>query len=180
MFNSKRISGLALIVGGGIVLFASGCNSASQASYDHADKFAPEGQVRDTQRLSETQMAAGARADDTLYPQHFDGAGLSSLGTAKLDLVLEDSHSCNPLTVYLAIPNDENLAVRRRAVGDYLIKHGGLKPEQLAFEIGSDPSTYLPATVNVANYSKTDTASDSGGGSSSSASAGSYSGSSGH
>jgi hypothetical protein len=167
MFNSKSLKGMTMVAAGSLVLLMSGCNTPSQqreASYNHGERFVPDGTPRETQQLAQTMAASGARNDDTLYTDHFDGAGLSSLGTSKLDLVLDDSHSCNPLVVYLAIPNDDLGAMRRRAVGTYLIKHGGLKPEQLVFEFGNDPASLHPATIEVANYGKTDTAAQGGGG----------------
>lgn len=139
------------------LLLTQACGHQPQDQVNHADQFPPEVETRETHRLEQTQQAAGDRADDTLYPQHFDGDALSSLGMVKLDSVLHDSHACNPLVVYMAIPEDPMAEGRRLAVGNYLIDRGGLRPEQIKFVPGAAPSTFHPTEPDLENYNKTDT-----------------------
>jgi hypothetical protein len=135
-----------------------------------------QSEVTDTERLEHTQMTAGARAECTMYPDNFDGARLSSLGTHELDLILEDSHSINPLVVYMDVPENDVAQERRLAVGRYLEDRGGLKPEQIEFHAGVNPDTYHAADQQLSDAPKTDTATD-GGSVSATANAGSAGGS---
>jgi hypothetical protein len=161
MNMNKRLKSIAVIAAGTMVLLTAGCKNGMTEQQTHLHNFfPPDSQQRQTPRIMETQMAAGARADGTLYPQHFDGAALSSLGTAKLDLMLRDSHACNPLVVYLAVPNDTLPSERRQTVSTYLANRGGLKADQIVFKDGPNPSTYNPSAPNLKNYDKTDTGSD--------------------
>ncbi len=172
MLNSKRVHRIALFMGTSFVLAAQGCSS-SQPKISHGEKFAPPDSEYASQRLNLTQEAAGARDDATLYPQHFEGPGLSTLGMAKLDLLLQDSHTANPLMIYVAIADDDQASLRRHAVSDYVVHHSSLKADQISLQAGTGPDNYYLAGPNLKNYDKTDTGSDAGGGSSS------YSGTSG-
>jgi hypothetical protein len=87
-------------------------------------------------------------------------------------MILADTHSCNPLVIYLAIPEDNYAQDRRLAIGRYLEDRGGLKPEQIEFRSGPNPDTYNSAAVQLGAYAKTDTSTDTGGASSMSAGAG--------
>jgi hypothetical protein len=107
-------------------------------------------------------MAAGERAECTLYADHFDGPTLSSLGTTALDLMLADSHSCNPLVIYMAVPDDSYSQDRRLAIGRYLEDKGGLKPEQIEFQAGPNPQTFHAVDTQLTYYPRTDTALDGG------------------
>ena len=169
----KHLKTTCFLAAASTILLATGCqNSDTQ-----------EVEVKDTTHLEQTQMAAGERAECTLYPDHFDGPTLSSLGTNALDLVLADTHSCNPLVVYLAIPEDSYSQDRRQAIGRYLEDRGGLVPEQIEFRSGPNPDTYHAVDMQLGYYSKTDTSMDGSGSSSSSSSSSSGSssgGSTGH
>ncbi len=81
--------------------------------------------------------------------------------------MLQSSRSCNPLTLYLDIPDDNLAEERRLAIGRYLEDRGGLKPEQIEFHYGSNPDNYHTADVQLGYYLvKTDTAADGYGASS--------------
>lgn len=174
--NSKRTATF-LMAAGSVVLIATGCQK-DKPPVDHGERFAPEVELRETTKLEQTQKEAGARDDATLYPQHFDGQGLSSLGTTKLDMMLADSHSANPLVVYLDVPNDSAAQDHRDAISRYLQDRGGLKPDQIKFEDGVNPETDHPAAADLTNYDKTDTG--AGGGSPGSASSSSPGTNTGH
>jgi hypothetical protein len=155
----NRINKLTCFAGT-LVLLVNGCQH-SQPTSTHLHKyFEPDSEERNTTRLVETQSAAGARADSTLYPQHFDGSALSTLGVNQLDLMLKDSHNCNPLVVYLSVPADEYPSERRKAVGAYLMDRGGLKADQIEFHDGPNPHSYHASQPNLTNYDKTDTGTD--------------------
>src|SRR6266542_1520302 len=64
--------------------------------------FRGDDTVNPVVRFQDTQASCGARQDGTLYPQHFNGGQLNSLGEAKLDLLLHDDDAVNPLTVHIA------------------------------------------------------------------------------
>jgi hypothetical protein len=171
----KYLKTTCFLAAASTILLATGCqsNDTQQAENDASHSQA---EITETARLEHTQMAAGARAECTLYADHFDGPALSSLGTNALDLVLDDTHSCNPLVVYLAVPEDNYAQDRRLAIGRYLEDRGGLKPEQIEFRSGPNPNTYHAVDMQLGYYSKTDTSSDSGGGAPSSSGASSSTG----
>jgi hypothetical protein len=139
-------------------------SSETPRYFDENDAQVSDAEVTETDRLMHTQECAGARAEATLYPEQFDGPGLTSLGTHALDLMLQDSHSCSPLVLYLDIPDDAIAEDRRLAIGRYLEDRGGLKPEQIEFHYGTNPDNYHSADVQLGYYlAKTDTAADTGG-----------------
>src|SRR4051794_18309148 len=112
--NAKQLFGrLAGVAVGMMVLGAAsgiaGCHQPSPTADGRVrgDQFRPDGEVRATQRFADAQTAAGARADATLHPYHFDCLDLNSLGQRKLDLMLKDDDACAPIVVYLDLPQGE-------------------------------------------------------------------------
>ncbi len=165
----KHLKATCVLAAATTILLATGCASTeTDASHSQAE-------VTETERLMHTQEASGARAECTLYEDQFDGPTLSTLGTTTLDMVLADSHSCNPLVIYMAVPEDQYAQDRRLVIGRYLEDRGGLKAEQIEFRSGPNPVTYHAADVQLGYYGKTDTASDNASGSSGSSSASSSS-----
>ena len=170
MMFMKHLKTTCILAATTTILVAAGCqNQETDASHSQAE-------VTETETLEHAQMVSGARAECTLYGSHFDGPGLSSLGTTRLDMILADSHSCNPLVIYMAVPEDDYAQDRRLAVGRYLEDRGGLKPEQIEFQTGPNPATNYPVDDQLTTYSKTDTASDMAGGSYGGSSSGGSSG----
>jgi hypothetical protein len=155
MVTPKYLKASCFLAGAATILLATGCSTESDASHSQAE-------ITETVRLLHTQTASGARAECTLYADQFDGPTLSTLGTSTLDLVLADSHLCNPLVIYLAVPEDQYAQDRRLAIGRYLEDRGGLKPEQIEFRYGPNPDSYNPVDVQLGYYAKTDTGTDSG------------------
>ena len=151
----KHLKATCFAAAAATIFVAAGCQN------QEADTSHSQAEISETETLEHTQMHAGARAESTLYPDHFDGAALSSLGTSALDKMLADSHSCNPLVVYMDVPEDNYAQDRRLAVGRYLEDRGGLKPEQIEFQSGPNPYTLYPADAQLTAYPKTDTAGDS-------------------
>lgn len=157
MVSSKRLKALCLFAASTTVLLAAGCQQPTSES----DTATSKAEISEFQTLAHTQEASGARAECTLYPDQFDGPTLNTLGTNTLDLILADSHSCNPLVIYMDLPDNDPCAQDRRlAVGRYLEDRGGLKSEQIEFRPGGNPAVNSPAYVGITNYQKTDTAAD--------------------
>ncbi|HEX4055823.1 MAG TPA: hypothetical protein VHX86_16285 [Tepidisphaeraceae bacterium] len=157
MVSTKRLKALCLFAASTTVLLAAGCQQPTSEN----DTATSKAEISEFQTVAHTQEISGARAECTLYADQFDGPTLSSLGTNTLDLILADSHSCNPLVVYMDLPdNDPYAEDRRLAVGRYLEDRGGLKSEQIEFHSGGNPAINSPAVVGITNYQKTDTATD--------------------
>ena len=165
----KHLKATCFLAAASTVLLATGCSSTE------TDTAHSQAEITETTRLMHTQEASGARAECTLYADQFDGPTLSTLGTNSLDLMLADSHTCNPLVIYMAVPEDQYAQDRRLAIGRYLEDRGGLKAEQIEFRSGPNPDTFHAVDTQLGYYPKTDTALDNGGGSSSSASSSSSS-----
>ena len=163
MIILKHLKTACFLAAASTILLATGCQHETDTQAEERDASHSQAEISETQRLENTQAAAGARADCTLYADHFDGPTLSSLGTNSLDTVLADTHSCNPLVIYLAVPEDNLAQDRRQAIGRYLEDRGGLKPEQIEFRAGVNPATLTSASVQLGYAPKTDTATDGGG-----------------
>jgi hypothetical protein len=157
----KHLKTTCFLAAASTILLVNGCQSDTQRA--ESDASHSQAEITETARLEHTQMAAGERAECTLYADHFDGPTLSSLGTSALDLMLADSHSCNPLVIYMAVPDDSYSQDRRLAIGRYLEDKGGLKPEQIEFQAGANPQTLHAVDAQLTYYPKTDTALDGGG-----------------
>jgi hypothetical protein len=169
MATFKHLKATCILAAASTILLATGCNTEMDTAHSQAE-------ITETTRLLHTQEASGARAECTLYPDQFDGPTLSTLGTSMLDLALADSHSCNPLVIYMAVPEDQYAQDRRLAIGRYLEDRGGLKAEQIEFRSGPNPDTYHPVDAQLGYYPKTDTALDMGSGASSASSSSSSTG----
>ena len=133
-----------------------GCNADKSSMTD----FFPADENRAINNIMTAQAAAGARADATLQPMHFDGAKLNSLGEAKLDLMLKDDDSTESVVVYMNLDKeDEDLKSRRDAVVSYL-EDRGILSDGIKFESGPNPKTDTLPAQHMASMAKT----DSGGG----------------
>lgn len=162
----KYLNSKCLVAATATILLVSGCSSNNKPNTSENAAMSSTPDVARTERLEDVQMNSGARFESTLYIDQFDGAGLSSLGTESLDRILADSHSCNPLVIYMDVPEDDNAQARREAVGRYLEDKGGLKTEQIEFRSGTNPSVQHLTAPDIINYSKTDTGSSATGSSS--------------
>src|ERR1022692_1029768 len=119
MLNLKHLKTTCFVAAASTILFATGCQSDQTPQQAENDAAHSQTEVSETERLEHTQMAAGQRAECTMFEDHFDGSTLSSLGAAALDLTLADSHSCNPLVIYMSVPEDNYAQDRRLAIGRY-------------------------------------------------------------
>jgi hypothetical protein len=146
---------------------AAGCDK-NKAEKEKAENefFKGEGVDRVSPALN-AQATNGARHDAMLYPHHFDGGHLNSLGRAKVLLMLEDCENCSPINVHMVNCGEgEVLAQRKAAVELYLKTVEG--PNQLTFH-PSDPDiirlakTENPPAGGTAGAPSTDTTGASGG-----------------
>jgi hypothetical protein len=150
-----------------IVLFIlTGCQ---QAPVNHSEDFAADDKPKAMDRLLDSQAARGAAVDATLYADHFDGSQLNSLGTAKLDMMLKDGGSL-PMSVWMAVPEDDKMQMRRLAVAAYL-KEKGVALDQIRFAAGPNPDTGSPAGKGLKDLDKLESNGSDSGDSSSPASA---------
>ncbi|MCC6424855.1 MAG: hypothetical protein IT447_15390 [Phycisphaerales bacterium] len=141
MMNNIRNTALAVL---GLALMAGCHNKANEPS---SMDFPKPDEVRSISRFNEAQTAAGARNDATLYPAHFNGSALGSLGARKLDEMVADDDACDPMTVYVNLDeNDPRTEKRRSAVVAYL-KDAGLRDEQIKLAEGKNPDVHSPASL---------------------------------
>jgi hypothetical protein len=99
------------------VVLGMGCSSSKK---DENALFKSDGEER-VSKFGDVQAANGARYDAMLYPHHFNGGHLNSLGRSKVLLMLEDCDSCEPTVVHLVnLGEGELLAQRKAAVELYL------------------------------------------------------------
>ncbi len=134
----------------GLALLA-GCQN-KDIEKTHGEEFPSEYATRSVHRFAEAQAASGARAESMLYPQHFDGLELNSLGRRKLDLMLMDDVTTDLLTVHLAMPAEE-AEVRRDAVVTYLAD-AGVRDSDAAVQVGYNESRDNPTAPNIVRMIK--------------------------
>ncbi|MFI5378565.1 MAG: hypothetical protein ACHRHE_04655 [Tepidisphaerales bacterium] len=115
-----------------------------------------------TTSLFDTQAARGARADATLYPQHFDGSRLNSLGKSKIDLMLRDTDAEPPVKLFIdGQSSDPAWTARADAVKKHLA-FIGLTDQQYEVLAGPNPATWHPVAKDIEAMNKPDTASATG------------------
>lgn len=119
------------------------------------DFFAVEGNSR-TQTVLDAQAASGARADGMLYAAHFTGPALNSLGAAKLDRMLGDDDPCQPLTVYLNLPEKDTQAAARKSATVAYLRDRGLTNDQVRIVAGENLDTLHPAAPMLKRMDKTE------------------------
>lgn len=159
----------------GAVLAGLGLSSFAGCQMDNSsvtEFFPPADAPRATQQFMTVQAASGARNDATLQPLHFDGEHLNSLGEAKLDLLLKDDDTVEPVVLYMNVSDkDSNYSARKDAVTRYL-EDRGLPKDQVKFEAGPNPNVHSMAATHIAGVIKQETAASSEGGVASSSMAG--------
>ena len=138
--NSNKLN---VIAAAAFLALATGCDCYKTQGPDGNACFFPEDQKYVIHRVGAQQASSAARADATLYPIHFHGGKLNSLGEQKLKLMLGDDDESRPLPVFLDLGEDEHLEVRREAVLTYLQKFG-LTTDMVKLEAGPNPSGGTP------------------------------------
>ena len=121
----------------------AGCQQPQQAW----NQFAPEDEIRQVDRVLAAQAAAAAREDAMLYPRHFDGTQLNSLGKAKLHLMADPAQD-QPLVVYLNVPDKAPVQQQRQAVLAYA-QELGLAQSKVEVRTGPNPGLSFPAEPGV-------------------------------
>jgi len=107
-------------------------------------------------RINDVQIAAGARHEATLWPQHFDGDRVNSLGRQKLDAMLHSDQSSEPLVICLDVPDQ---TTRQASVKAYLKDRGF--PENLV-RFDQESETAFLASNQLKNMARTDSGGASG------------------
>lgn len=149
MMMKLRDTGLVVL---GLALLA-GCHGKAGEKPSSLD-FPPEDEVRAVSRFSDAQAAAGARNDATLYPAHFNGQALSSLGAHKLDSMVADDDACEPMTVYINLDKDDPRTEPRRSAVVAYLKDAGLRDEQIKLADGRNPAVYAPSSLGTSKVYK--------------------------
>jgi hypothetical protein len=153
--NGTKYSGLLIST-----MLLVGCQTDQSSVTD----FFPDNEARSTQNFMTAQAAAGARADATLQPMHFDGDHLNSLGEAKLDLMLKDDNTDPTIVVYMNLATDHpHLRARRDAVVTYFEDRGVTK-DSIEFKNGSNTEQTSLAAQHLSRMSKTESTGDGAGG----------------
>lgn len=134
------------------------CCPATQPSAKKPDgtKFYAAGEKSVAQRLFEIQAASGARADATFNAIHFDGGKLNTLGQAKIDDMLADDDTAEPVVFYLNFPGDDALRSSKQDSILAYVKAKGMSDSQVRFVQGSNPATHHPAAEDLARMKKTE------------------------
>ena len=152
--KTRLVFGIAAV---GMLLLTSACQTDSSSEKD----FFPADNDSAVKKVSDAQAAAGAQDDATLYPSHFDGSELNSLGQSKLDLITSTLPDNGPVTIYLEAATGSSVPAdvakgRTTAVTQYLL-NSHLTDDQ--FKLVDGPNTKLTTASGsaLANYSKTDT-----------------------
>jgi hypothetical protein len=144
-----KFSGLAISAA---VMVMVGC----QTDQSSMTEFFPDAETRSTQNFMTAQAAAGARADATLQPMHFDGDHLNSLGEAKLDLMPKDDDTDPAIVVYMNLPaDDEDLKSRRDAVVTYF-EDRGVSKDNIEFKAGINVGESSLAAEHLSRLGKTE------------------------
>src|SRR5678816_608443 len=105
-----------------------------------------------------------AKDDAMLFASHFDGNELNTAGQVKLNLMLRNQSSRQPMVVYLNLPaNDPMMAARRTAVERH-VKDSGMAVASLEVKEGDNPAMLTNANTNLRNLPKTDSDYKGGGG----------------
>jgi len=144
------------------LLIAAGCTENQQAASDkeYGQEFVDRHDSGVT-KIAHAQAVGGASGDAILYPVHFNGPKLNSLGKAKLDLIVEHPTD-QPRAVYVNLAeSDPALGARHEAVAAYLHEQG-LGDADFKIESGTNPGTYTRTANGIEHWKKTDTTGDEG------------------
>lgn len=161
MKKQNKLPWLALAAAA-LVAVSTGCHNGDNKELLHGDKFDADDAPRATRNAVAVQAANGARADATLYPAHFNSAGLNSLGREKLETMMLDDESTPPMTVYLDLGKDPaSVKLAHTAVAEYL-KARGVAESQFKIEDGPNPRTLHRAEETATGLDSLNRASGAG------------------
>ena len=97
-------------------------------------------------KFMQVQASNGARNDAMLYPHHFNGGHLNSLGRQKVLLMLEDCDNCEPVVVHLVNAGEGDLLSQRKAAVELYLKTTE----------GPNKLTFHPTQSAVIRFNKTE------------------------
>jgi hypothetical protein len=117
--HMNRIIGkFGLFVAAAALPLLAGCQDNKQTAH-HDKKMEPPKHMtepgREIDRMIEMQAAVGAKNDATLYPQHFDGGELNSLGRSKLALLMRANQGSPRTVVYMDLGRANDLTSARHS-----------------------------------------------------------------
>ena len=118
-----------------------GCQDKNQNGFFKGDQAGES-----VKKFSSVQAANGARNDAMLYPHHFSGGHLNSLGRQKVLMMLEDCDNCEPTTVHLVNCGTDDLLSQRKAAVELYMKSAE----------GPNTLTFHPAQTDVVRFNKTE------------------------
>jgi hypothetical protein len=162
----------AVVVTGAVALSvligAAGCSS-SKKKPEKEETYQPgffnaESEQRSVDRFIEVQAAEGAKDDAMMFASHFDGNELNTSGQVKLNLMLRNQSSRQPMVVYLNLPMNDPFAAARRSAVEQHIKDSGVAIAGLEVKEGDNPAVLTNANTNLLNLHKTDSDYKEGGG----------------
>ncbi len=154
-----------------LLLGLAGCAQDEKPMKSVNDHFIDDEQPRSVNAFFNQQHANAARQDGMLYPAHFDGAALNSLGRQKLDLMFAGVER-GMMQVYLKVAKDNAYRDREAAVNSYLTSKN-IKSEEYALNFGDNPGVGASASDGLKGIEKQQAFADSDSGSISGSSGGS-------
>jgi hypothetical protein len=130
----------------GLAALLAGCADDTSAG---GELLRTEAEPRATSRILLAQTVTGAGEDAMLYPHHFDGVELNSLGAAKLRLMLEDAEFLAEPEIFVVDGRPEQMAAVRRFLGEF-----GVAFQDTSLVAGPNPDTRRPAAVGLGEMQK--------------------------
>ena len=125
--STMKLTNLMAWVAAAVVVFAGGgCASQSSSGRSgqeeaNSDLFPKEPETT-VARFGDVQTSNGSRYDANLYPHHFNGGHLNSLGRAKVLLMLQDCETCEPIVVHLVDAGEGDLYDQRKQAVELYLK----------------------------------------------------------
>jgi hypothetical protein len=145
-------------------MLSAGCNDkAKHAKRDDAAEMHKPGDSVD--RILEVQAGQAARADSTLYPQHFDSGELNSLGRTKLKLMMSGRETGQPVVVYMETgkAGANQAEARRAAIDKYWRDSTADAQAGLEIRDSANPALRYPAAQSLDRLNKTGSDAGNGG-----------------
>jgi hypothetical protein len=162
--NNMKLKTLLSVAVIAALSLAGGCEKhMNEDGRQFGDRFPSEDiSTNPVGQFTTAQTAKAACEDANLFPQHFDGNNLNSLGQDKLALMLK-ADSNGPLTIYIE-PSKKDGAneARHKAVVAFLKDHG-LPERQFKVESGYNIGSSTMARESIQRYGKTESGEMGGG-----------------
>ncbi|MFT3789192.1 MAG: hypothetical protein QM770_23945 [Tepidisphaeraceae bacterium] len=132
------------------VLAITGCTANQPADKKWQDPFFPtESKKNSVDLMFEHSTAVAAAEDSTLYPMHFDGDELNSLGKKKLAAIVQARKKNVPVTVYLDASDEAEHNARRVAMVEQTLQAYGIYGSDGKVETGANPAVSTSAAPAV-------------------------------